>query len=50
MAFKLSNPPYIMGSPVHEIQLEEGVLGRADKNGNILINKKSRAKKRCYKT
>tara|TARA_B100001287_G_scaffold40256_1_gene29424 strand:- start:166 stop:522 length:357 start_codon:yes stop_codon:yes gene_type:complete len=37
--FKLTNPPYVMGTPVHEVELEEGVLGRADKNGNILINK-----------
>ena len=29
-----------MGTPVHEVEMEEGVLGRADKNGNILINKK----------
>jgi len=37
--FKLATPPYVMGTPVHEVEMEEGILGRADKNGNILINK-----------
>ena len=39
MAFKLSKPPYEQTAPVHEVELEEGVLGKADRNGNILINK-----------
>ena len=39
MAFKLNNPPYVATAPVHEIDMEDGVLGKADKNGNILINK-----------
>ena len=40
MAFKLNNPPYVATAPVHEINMEDGVLGKADKNGNILINNK----------
>ena len=40
MAFKLDNPPYKSTAPVHEIEMEDGVLGKADRNGNILINNK----------
>ena len=40
MAFKLNNPPYVATAPVHEINMEDGVLGKADRNGNILINNK----------
>ena len=40
MAFKLNNPPYVATAPVHEIDMEDGVLGKADRNGNILINNK----------
>ena len=32
MAFKLNNPPYVATAPVHEIDMEDGVLGKADKN------------------
>ena len=40
MAFKLNNPPYSLNNPpVYHVPLEEGVLGKADKNGSILINK-----------
>lgn len=41
MAFKL-NPPYqIDNTPVYSVDFEEkNLLGRADKNGSILINKK----------
>jgi len=40
MAFKLSNPPYSLNTtPVYHVPLEEGVLGKADRNGSILINK-----------
>jgi len=39
MAFKL-NPPYSLDTvPVYHVPLEEGVLGKADRNGSILINK-----------
>ncbi len=40
MAFKLTNPPYSLNNPpVYHVPLEEGVLGKADRNGSILINK-----------
>ena len=39
MAFKLGEPPYKTTAPIHEVEMEEGVLGKADRNGNILINK-----------
>ena len=40
MAFKLNNPPYSLNNtPVYHVPLEEGVLGKADKSGSILINK-----------
>ncbi len=39
MAFKIK-PPYIIdNTPVYNVDLEEGVLGKADRNGSILINK-----------
>lgn len=42
MAFKLGKPPYKQTAPVHEVEMEEDVLGKADRNGNILINKNIR--------
>ena len=40
MAFKLNNPPYFIdNTPIYNVNLENGVLGKADKNGSILINK-----------
>ena len=39
MAFKLTPPFNINPTPIVNMPLEEGVLGRADKRGNILINK-----------
>jgi len=40
MAFKLNNPPYSLNNaPVYHVPLEDGVLGKADRNGSILINK-----------
>ncbi len=40
MAFKLNNPPYSLdNTPVYHVPLEEGILGKADRNGSILINK-----------
>ncbi len=38
MAFKLKPPFKISGSPVYERELEEGVLGKGNKNGTILIS------------
>ena len=40
MAFKLNNPPYIIDNiPVYNVDMEEGVLGKANNNGTIIINK-----------
>ena len=40
MAFKLNNPPYTYDStPIYNVNMEEGVLGKANNNGTILINK-----------
>jgi len=39
MAFKL-NPPFSCdNTPVYQVDTEEGVLGMANKNGTILLNK-----------
>ena len=39
MAFKIK-PPYIIdNTPIYNVDLEEGVLGKTDRNGSILINK-----------
>jgi len=39
MAFKLTPPFEKNPTPIVNMPLENGVLGRADKRGNILINK-----------
>ena len=40
MAFKLTNPPYkIDNTPVYHVDMEEGVMGKANNNGTIIINK-----------
>ena len=40
MAFKLNNPPYVVdNTPVYNVDMEEGVLGKANNNGTIIINK-----------
>ena len=39
MAFKLTPPFDTNPTPIVNMPLEDGVLGRADKRGNILINK-----------
>ena len=40
MAFKI-NPPYVGdNTPINMVDLEEGVMGRTNKNGVILVNKK----------
>ena len=40
MAFKLNNPPYKLNSvPVYHVDMEEGVMGKANNNGTIIINK-----------
>ena len=39
MSFKLTPPFDKNPTPIVNMPMEEGVLGRADKRGNILINK-----------
>ncbi len=40
MAFKLNNPPYTYDStPIYNVNMEQGVLGKANNNGTIIINK-----------
>jgi len=40
MAFKLTNPPYtIDNTPIYHVDMEEGVMGKANNNGTIIINK-----------
>ena len=40
MAFKLSNPPYDTNNvPVYNVPMEDDVMGKANNNGTIVINK-----------
>ena len=40
MAFKLTNPPYQTNqTPIYHVDMEEGVMGKANNNGTIIINK-----------
>ena len=40
MAFKLTNPPYkIDNTPVYHVDMEAGVMGKANNNGTIILNK-----------
>ena len=40
MAFKLTNPPYtIDNTPIYHVDMEAGVMGKANNNGTISINK-----------
>ena len=40
MAFKLTNPPYkVNQTPVYHVDMEEGVMGKANNNLTIIINK-----------
>ena len=39
MAFKLSNPPYDTNNvPVYNVPMEDGVMGKANNNGTIILN------------
>ena len=39
MAFKL-NPPFpIDNTPIYHVDMEEGIMGKANNNGTIIINK-----------
>ena len=40
MAFKLTNPPYQTNqTPIYHVDMEEGVMGKANNNGSIVLNK-----------
>jgi len=40
MGYTMKGPPYsIDNTPVYSMDMEEGVMGIADKNGSILLNK-----------
>jgi len=40
MAFKLTTPPYSCdNTPIYHVDMEEGVMGKANNNGSITINK-----------
>ena len=40
MAFKLNTPPYNLdNTPIYNVDLGNDVLGKANNNGTILINK-----------
>ncbi len=40
MAFKLNNPPYTVdNTPIYNIDMEDGVMGKANNNGSIVLNK-----------
>jgi len=39
MAFKLTSPFPIDNTPVYHVDMEDGVLGKANNNGTIIINK-----------
>ena len=40
MAFKLNNPPYIINNtPIYRVDMEDDVMGKANNNGTIIINK-----------
>ena len=40
MAFKLDNPPFHMdNTPIYRVDMEDGVMGKANNNGSITINK-----------
>ena len=39
MAFKLNAPFPIDNTPIYHVDIEEGVMGKANNNGTIIINK-----------
>jgi|TARA_B100000780_G_scaffold219207_1_gene158296 hypothetical protein len=40
MAFKLQNPPYMVdNTPIYNVDMEDGVMGKANNNGTIILNK-----------
>jgi len=44
MAFKLSNAPYKAdNTPIYNVPMEDGVMGKANNNGTIILNKNFRS-------
>ena len=40
MAFKMNGAPYVGDdTPIYHVDMEDGVLGKANNNGTIIINK-----------
>ena len=40
MAFKLNAPPYkVDNTPIYQVDMEDGVMGKANNNGTIIVNK-----------
>ena len=40
MAFKMNGAPYAgSNTPIYQVDMEDGVLGKANNNGTIVINK-----------
>jgi len=40
MAFKMNGAPYVGNdTPIYQVDMEDGVLGKANNNGTIIINK-----------
>ena len=42
MAFKLGKPPYdkkLFSTPIYHVDMEDDVMGKANNNGTIIINK-----------
>lgn len=40
MAFKLTPPFVLNNTPIYQVDMEDGVLGKANNNGTIIINDK----------
>ena len=40
MAFKMTPPFAIENTPIYQVDMEDGVLGKANNNGTIIINNK----------
>ena len=39
MAFKITPPYYMDNTPIYNVNMEDGVMGKANKNGTIILNK-----------
>ncbi|NIU85768.1 MAG: hypothetical protein GWN56_00240, partial [Nitrosopumilaceae archaeon] len=40
MAFKLTPPFVLNNTPIYQVDMEDGVLGKANNNGTIIISDK----------